>query len=164
MRNFFERSLKRANSRIAENENRCVQGLSDADRVHLTRGDVLGSILNPSSSPVIRELLAMTGLQDVKDSVLGLVKMATENFANEEAGDSVHSIPLHCCFLGNPGTGKTTVAKLYGRILCELGFVASSDVVVKCASELTGSFVGGTAKCVNDLMDSVSGKVRIYYE
>ena len=103
----------------------------------------------------------MTGLQAVKDCVLGLVKLAGENFASEEAGDAVQDIPLHCCFLGNPGTGKTTVAKLYGRILCELGFVSSGEVVIKGASELTGSAIGGTAKTVNDLMDSVSGKVCI---
>jgi hypothetical protein len=157
MRNLFDRSLKRADARIAECE--LSRPLSDAERIHLTRGDVLGTALDPAKSSAIRDLLAMTGLQEVKDSVLGLVELAKENFRSEEAGESVQDIPLHCCFLGNPGTGKTTVAKLYGRILCELGFVSSGEVVVKGASELTGSAMGGTAKAVNDLMDSVSGKV-----
>ena len=69
----------------------------------LTLPDVLGAPIDPSSHPLIQELLAMTGLDDVKRSVLGLLEMAKENYRSELRGEGVLEIALHRMFLGNPG-------------------------------------------------------------
>ena len=60
--------------------------------------------------------------------------------------------------------GKTTIAGLYGKILCEMGYLSCGEVVVIGASRLTGEHVGSTAKKVNDLLDSIEGKVLVIDE
>ena len=70
----------------------------------LTLPDVIGSPVDPSSSPLIKELMAMTGLQDVKNSVKGLLQIAIDNYKSELKGEGVLDISLHRMFLGNPGT------------------------------------------------------------
>lgn len=104
----------------------------------------------------------MIGLDSVKDSVLGLLHMSFENYESELRGEPVIGISLHRMFLGNPGTGKTTIAEIYGRILAEMGYLSNGGVVAVGASQLTGAAVGETAKKVNELLDSVKGKVRSY--
>ncbi|RYG65008.1 AAA family ATPase [archaeon] len=82
----------------------------------------------------------------------------------EEAGEEVLSVSLRRIFLGNPGTGKTTVATLYGKLLAEMGFLSNGEVIVRGASSLTGAHIGSTAKIVNELMDSLTGKVLVIDE
>lgn len=115
----------------------------------LTRRDILGQPLDPDSSPLLKKLFRMTGLGAVKQAVRSLVQLATDNFAREEAGLPPLDVSLHRLFLGNPGTGKTTVAKMYGQVLREMGFLSNGEVILVGASKLTGSFVGSTATQVN---------------
>jgi SpoVK/Ycf46/Vps4 family AAA+-type ATPase len=120
---------------------------------------VLGKPADLSSSSIVKELLDMIGLDDVKQSVLSLHQMSMDNYNSELCGEGVLDISLHRMFIGNPGTGKTTIAKLYGRILAEMGYLSNGEVIVVGASKLTGSAVGATATIVNNLLDSVKGKV-----
>lgn len=132
--------------------------------ITLTIEDILGSPVDPSSSPLVAELVAMEGLDDVKKSVLGLIHMAKDNYISELRGEGVIETSLHRMFLGNPGTGKTTIASLYGRILAELGYLSKGEVIVVGASKLTGEAVGTTAAKVNALLDSAKGKVLVIDE
>jgi hypothetical protein len=125
----------------------------------ITIHDVLGSPTELSSSPLVKELLDMIGLDDVKQSVLSLIQMAEDNYRRELCGDDILDISLHRMFLGNSGTGKNTIAKLYGRILAEMGYLSNGEVIVVGASKLTGSAVGTTASIVNSHLDSAKGKV-----
>jgi hypothetical protein len=59
------------------------------------------------------------------------------------------------------GTGKTTIARLFGRILVELGYLTNGEVIVVGASKLVGGVMGATPKIVNDLIDSSKGKVLV---
>ena len=95
---------------------------------------------------------------------MGLVQLAKHNKEAIENGEAVFETSLHRLFLGNPGTGKTTVAKLYGKLLCELGFLSSGEVIVMDASELTGAHEGATEQKVNDLLHSAAGKVLVIDE
>lgn len=63
-----------------------------------------------------------------------------------------------------PGTGKTTFAKLYGRLLKNLGFLSSGDVVAKTASDFMGSHVGESQKTTNQILECAKGKVLIIDE
>ena len=110
-----------------------------------------------TDSPLLQKLYGMIGLEDVKTAVRGLVQLAKHNKEAVKNGEAVFETSLHRLFLGNPGTGKTTVAKLYGKLLCEPGLLSNGEVVVMDASELTGAHEGATEQKVNDLLHSATG-------
>ena len=63
-----------------------------------------------------------------------------------------------------PGTGKTTVAEIYGRILKDLGYLSKGEVIERKASQLVGSVVGKTEEIMNSLLDQAKGCVLIIDE
>lgn len=132
--------------------------------ISLTRDDVLGPAINLKNCKALVELERLPGLRSVKQSVKGLVSLALDNRSREEEGRTVQDVSLHRLFLGNPGTGKTSVAKVYGALLRELGLLSKGNVEVVGASKLTGSYVGSTAAIVNALLDSNKGCVLVIDE
>ena len=64
---------------------------------------------------------------------------------------------LNRVFLGNPGTGKTTVARLYGQILRQLGLLSIGDVVLATPADLLGSALGQSEEKTNALLDKSEG-------
>jgi Holliday junction resolvasome RuvABC ATP-dependent DNA helicase subunit len=76
-----------------------------------------------------------------------------------------YEVSLNHVFLGNPGTGKTTVAKLYGRVLKAAGFLSDGGFELKQPNDLVGSHVGETMKKTGSLIDRcLKGKVLIIDE
>lgn len=138
--------------------------LSKNHSTTLTLPDVIGSPIDVNKSPLVKELMSLTGLEDVKQSVLSLLQLTKENYESELRGEEVITLSLHRMFLGNPGTGKTTIANLYGRILKDLGYLSNGEVIIVGASLLIGDVVGSTQKKVNELLDSVKGKVLVIDE
>ena len=167
VRVLFEASLRRASTRqvaaTAAGGGGGGGGDDAAARTRLTRADVLGAPIAPTS-PLLAELNAMTGLADVKASVRALIHAAKINYEAEMAGDEVVEMSLHRTFMGNPGTGKTSIAKLYGKILSELGYLDSGEVIVVGASKLVGDVVGSAQTATNKLLDSAAGKVLVIDE
>jgi ATPase family associated with various cellular activities (AAA) len=166
VRVMFE-SMQRAASLRQKQEKRAPGWVPLDPEYHsmtLTLIDLIGHPMDLSASPLVKELMAMTGLADVKKSVRALLEITVTNYDSELRGEEVLDVSLNRMFLGNPGTGKTTVAGLYGRILVSLGYLTNGEVIVVGASELMGAAVGTTAKTVNDLMDNVSGKVLVIDE
>jgi SpoVK/Ycf46/Vps4 family AAA+-type ATPase len=73
-----------------------------------------------------------------------LIELARVNYQREVRCEPLHMLPLNRLFLGNPGTGKTSIAKVYGRILKGLGYLSDGSVEVRTPSDLIASAVGGT--------------------
>jgi DNA replication protein DnaC len=73
-------------------------------------------------------------------------------------------LPLNRLFLGNPGTGKTSIAKVYGRILKGLGYLSDGSVEVRTPSDLIASAVGGTEEKTAALLEICKGKVLVIDE
>jgi hypothetical protein len=121
--------------------------LGDAVNV-LTSADLLGPRpADPASLPSVTELESMVGLASVKRAVRSLLGLMRENAAREDAEAPPLRICLHRLFLGPPGTGKTTVAALYGRILKDMGWLSKGDLVLRTPADFTGTVVGESGVC-----------------
>ncbi len=102
----------------------------------------------------LAELDSLVGLKEVKAEIHKLVNYTKVVQARKQQGLKVPSISYHCVFTGNPGTGKTTVARILGDIYRELGILKSGHLVETDRSGLVGSYVGETAIKTNKLIDS----------
>ena len=99
------------------------------DDLVITKEDLIG----PDPSEAILtctawdELQKLTGLKSVKQSVNVLIDLIKTNYQRELQEQPLVEMPLNRVFLGSPGTGKTSVAKLYGRILADIGLLSNGE-------------------------------------
>ncbi|KAI1420585.1 P-loop containing nucleoside triphosphate hydrolase protein [Xylaria sp. FL1777] len=132
----------------------------------LTKDDLLGP--NPSAaimrSQAWHELKCLIGLEQVKESVKSLINSIEVNYQREMHEFRPISFSLNQVFIGEPGTGKTTVARLYGRILADLGYLSRGDVVFKTPADFIGDCLGKSETRTRQILDASVGKVLIIDE
>ncbi|HEY3560376.1 MAG TPA: AAA family ATPase [Kribbella sp.] len=105
------------------------------------------------------ELAAMTGLTEVKATVERLAAEAKADVLRAQAGMPPAERSRHLMFTGNPGTGKTTVARLVAEIYRDLGLLGVGHLVETTGTEMVGEHYGGTAPKVRKLVERALGGV-----
>lgn len=108
---------------------------------------------------VKKELEDIVGIESVKQYILSLEDNLKIQKIRENAGFKAANISMHMIFTGNPGTGKTTIARVVAKYLKALGVLSQGQLREVTRADLVGQYVGHTAKLTNDIIKSSLGGV-----
>jgi SpoVK/Ycf46/Vps4 family AAA+-type ATPase len=107
----------------------------------------------------LEELNNLVGLTEVKESVRKFINLARINKKKKEQGLPVRQSSLHSVYLGNPGTGKTTVARLVGQVLYEEGALSNASFVEVSRQDLVSGYLGKTTEQTQKKLEEAHGGV-----
>lgn len=111
---------------------------------------------------LMEQLDSLIGLDTVKHEVRSLINLIKVRAMRKEHDLKVMNMSFHMVFTGNPGTGKTTVARLVAKIYKQLGFLSKGQLIETDRSGLVAGYVGQTAGKVTDVVNSALGRHFIH--
>lgn len=158
-----------AMKKVTETKNNIYNRINDTPREQWTDEFLHTALLEdiPYEEPAkvsvekcLEELNQLVGLNGVKTALAKLAHTINNEIESAKLENRRPDIPLgHYLFLGNPGTGKTTVARLMGKILYSMGALPSPNVVEVDKSKMVGRYLGDTEAFTSHLIDSAMGGI-----
>lgn len=108
---------------------------------------------------VKKELASIVGLSEIKEYILSLEEYYSVQKKRRDEGLKASEVSKHMIFTGNPGTGKTTIARIISRYLKAIGVLTGGQLVEVSRADLVGKYVGHTAPLTNQIIQSALGGV-----
>lgn len=108
---------------------------------------------------VKKELASIVGLSEIKEYILSLEEYYSVQKKRRDEGLKASEVSKHMIFTGNPGTGKTTIARIISRYLKAIGVLTGGQLVEVSRADLVGKYVGHTAPLTNQVIQSALGGV-----
>ena len=138
--------------------------MKDNDLVASTGNDTIllktiPMVKEESLDDILAELNALIGLNSVKSFIHELLQTVNLQKQRAQRGGKVTPMTLHMVFTGNPGTGKTTVARMISRVLKAMGLLSHGQLVEVARQDLVGQYVGSTAIKTNSVLERAIGGV-----
>ncbi|MCO5971958.1 right-handed parallel beta-helix repeat-containing protein [Actinoallomurus soli] len=160
----FEEMIERQAFRLAS-----MTDPAESDLTLLMPEDVSDAAVEDGAAGAERETLLarlqdMVGLNGVKREVKDIVDLLATAKQREAAGLPVPRLSRHLVFTGSPGTGKTTVARLYAELLHSLGVLPRGQLVEVARADLVGRYVGHTAQLTKEVFQRALGGVMFIDE
>jgi len=153
-RNLLDEARKKQADRLSSSG---AANISQSDALTITPDDIPGTTSDKmlTIEEALKELNELTGLNAVKDAI---TKIANTLQAQKLMGEN-EVLAKHFVFTGNPGTGKTTVARIMGNVFKAVGLLPSNTIIETDKSKLVAQYSGQTGPLVNTQCDNAMGGI-----
>jgi stage V sporulation protein K len=161
----FANVIAKADGKVSKREEEVLKKVyellhTSIEIMDSNKEDVKDSVEAPDTQPlqtleeIVSELNSLIGLSEVKKEVNTLINFIRVQKLREESGLKSSDVSYHIVFTGNPGTGKTTVARIVAKLYKALGVLSGGQLIEADRADLVAEYVGQTAVKVNKVVDA----------